>query len=113
MRPINRCRQGSLHGRAASGFAGALSGMAGLPRVVAAKGRSLSRWFDAHLLGLGWAEAVPMVPPCPPISGWLPCSLCHVCAAVCHLISVAVPLRFLEGPLAGRRDLEGGRGKCG
>ena len=49
-----------------------------------------------------------MVPPCLPISGWSPWGPCNVCASVCVLISAAVPLRFLGGPLAGRPDLGGG-----
>ena len=42
-----------------------------------------------------------------PISGSPPWGPCHVCAAVCRLISAAAPPRFLEGPPAGRRHLGG------
>ena len=90
---------------------GVLPGKAGLPGVVAAYGWSLSPWFDAHRPGLGWGEAVQMVPCCLPISGCPPWGPCHVCAAVCRVISAAVPLRSSKGPPAGRRDLGAGRGE--
>ena len=76
---------------------GALPGNVGLPGDVA----SLSRQLDAHHRGIWWDEAVPGVPQCLPISGWPSRGPCHVCAAMCCLISAAVPLRFLDGPLVG------------
>ena len=80
---------------------GALSGKVVLPGVVAAYGWSLSRWLDANRRGLWWGAAVPGVPRCLPISRWPPWGPCYVFAAVCCLISAAVPHRFLEGPLVG------------
>ena len=78
----------------------ALLGKVGLPGVVAAYGWCRSRWFDAHHRGL-WDEAVPGLLHCLLISGWPSWGPCHHRAAVCCLISAAVPLWFLEGPPVG------------